>query len=111
MEYNVGDKVVYPSQGVSIIESISDEELAGSKMKCYNLRLLSTDSKVVIPVANTTRVGLRPLSEGFSARRRGRRTGPGGRRRMFRFPEMHRPRCEPYYWLLSPEVCISAGFP
>jgi CarD family transcriptional regulator len=63
VEYHIGDKVVYPSQGVSIVESISEEELAGSKMQCYNLRLLSTDSKVVVPVTNTTRVGLRPLSE------------------------------------------------
>ncbi len=64
MEFNVGDKVVYPSQGVSVVESITDEELAGSTMSCYTLRLLSTDSKVVVPVTNSERVGLRPLSEG-----------------------------------------------
>lgn len=63
MEFNVGDKVVYPSQGVSVVESITDEELAGCTMNCYTLRLLSTDSKVVVPVANSERVGLRPLSE------------------------------------------------
>ena len=32
-------------------------------MQCYNLRLLNTESKVVVPVTNTVRVGLRPLSE------------------------------------------------
>lgn len=63
VEYQVGDKVVYPSQGVSVIESITDEELAGAKMRCYNLRLLATDSKVVVPVGNSERVGLRPLSD------------------------------------------------
>lgn len=63
MEFNVGDKVVYPSQGVSVVESITDEELAGTSMSCYTLRLLSTESKVVVPVANSERVGLRPLSE------------------------------------------------
>lgn len=63
MEFNVGDKVVYPSQGVSVVESITDEELAGTSMNCYTLRLLSTDSKVVVPVVNSERVGLRPLSE------------------------------------------------
>ena len=63
MEFSVGDKVVYPSQGVSVVESITDEELAGSIMNCYTLRLLSTDSKVVVPVVNSERVGLRPLSE------------------------------------------------
>lgn len=63
MEFNVGDKVVYPSQGVSVVESITDEELAGTTMSCYTLRLLSTDSKVVVPVVNSERVGLRHLSE------------------------------------------------
>ncbi len=63
MEFNVGDKVVYPSQGVSVVESITEEELAGCVMNCYTLRLLSTDSKVVVPVTNSERVGLRPLSE------------------------------------------------
>lgn len=63
MEFNIGDKVVYPSQGVSVVESITDEELAGTVMSCYTLRLLSTDSKVVVPLVNTERVGLRPLSE------------------------------------------------
>jgi CarD family transcriptional regulator len=62
VEFNVGDKVVYPSQGVSVVESITDEELAGSTMSCYTLRLLSTESKVMVPVANSERVGLRPLS-------------------------------------------------
>jgi CarD family transcriptional regulator len=63
VEFNVGDKVVYPSQGVSIVESITDEELAGTKMSCYTLRLLSTESKVMVPVDNSERVGLRPLSD------------------------------------------------
>ena len=63
MKFRVGDKVVYPSQGVTVVESISEEELAGSKMKCYHLRLVNTDSKVVVPIDNSERVGLRPLSE------------------------------------------------
>ena len=63
MEFTVGDKVVYPSQGVSVVESITDEELAGTTMSCYTLRLLSTESKVVVPVVNSERVGLRPLSD------------------------------------------------
>ena len=63
MEFKIGDKVVYPSQGVSVVESITEEELAGCTMNCYTLRLMSTESKVVVPVNNSVRVGLRPLSE------------------------------------------------
>jgi CarD family transcriptional regulator len=63
MKFKVGDKVVYPSQGVSVVESITQEELAGNTMKCYTLRLLNTESKVLVPITNSELVGLRPLSE------------------------------------------------
>ena len=63
MRFKVGDKVVYPSQGVSIVESISNEVLAGTDMKCYHLRLIGSESKVMVPVNNSERVGLRPLAE------------------------------------------------
>jgi len=63
VEFQVGDKVVYPSQGVSVVERIDDEVLAGQSMRCYYLRLLSTSSKVVVPVVNSERVGLRPLAD------------------------------------------------
>jgi CarD family transcriptional regulator len=38
-------------------------------MSCYILRLLSTESKVMVPVANSERVGLRPLSEKADVKR------------------------------------------
>ena len=73
MQFKVGDKVVYPSQGVSEVESISAEVLAGTEMKCYHLRLINSDSKVMVPVNNSERVGLRPLSEKKLVRRAMRR--------------------------------------
>ena len=63
MRFKVGDKVVYPSQGVSVVEKISKEVLAGTEMKCYHLRLVGSDSKVMVPVDNSERVGRRSLSE------------------------------------------------
>jgi CarD family transcriptional regulator len=63
VRFKVGDKVVYPSQGVSVVEQISKEVFAGTEMKCYHLRLVGSDSKVMVPVDNSERVGLRPLSE------------------------------------------------
>ncbi len=62
MRFKVGDKVVYPSQGVSVVEEISKEVLGGAEMNCYHLRLVGSDSKVMVPVNNCERVGLRPLS-------------------------------------------------
>lgn len=63
MRFKVGDKVVYPSQGVSVVQQISKEVFAGTEMKCYHLQLVGSDSKVMVPVDNSERVGLRPLSE------------------------------------------------
>lgn len=63
MGFKVGEKVVYPSQGVSVVESISEEVLGGDPMRCYHLRLLGSESKVMVPVENSERVGLRPLTE------------------------------------------------
>jgi len=63
LQFKVGDKVVYPSQGVSVVESITDEVLVGTSMRCYTLRLLNTESKVMVPVDNSERVGLRPLAD------------------------------------------------
>jgi len=63
VQYQVGEKVVYPSQGVTIVEDIAQEELAGMTVECYHLRLVATESKVVVPVHNVDKVGLRPLSE------------------------------------------------
>ena len=63
MGFKVGEKVVYPSQGVSVVVEISNEVLAGDEMRCYHLRLLGSESKVMVPVTNSERVGLRPLSE------------------------------------------------
>ena len=63
MEFQVGDKVVYPSQGVAVVESVSDEELAGTSMRCYTLKLIASDSLVMVPVNNSDRVGLRALTD------------------------------------------------
>ncbi len=63
MGFKVGDMVVYPSQGVTVVESIESELLAGMAVECYHLKLLATDSKVLVPIQNIDRVGLRSLSD------------------------------------------------
>jgi len=63
VEFQVGDKVVYPSQGVTVIESIGEENLGGINIECYHLRMLSTDSKLMVPLRNADRIGLRHLSD------------------------------------------------
>ncbi|HVT44741.1 MAG TPA: CarD family transcriptional regulator [Thermoanaerobaculia bacterium] len=60
MSFKVGDKLVYPNHGVTVVEQIGESVLAESNT-CYHLRLLANDSRLMVPVANTDRVGLRRL--------------------------------------------------
>lgn len=59
-EFKVGDKAVYPAQGVAEVVSIEEKDIAGNRQKFYVLRLLDTDRKIMVPVANAKNVGLRP---------------------------------------------------
>ena len=55
MEYKVGEKVIYPNQGVGVIEEISIKDIAGQSEKFYMLRIMSNNSKVMIPISNAER--------------------------------------------------------
>ena len=61
MEFKVGDKVVYPNHGVGVIEQVAKKAIGGTTSSYYRLRLLSTDSMVMVPVDNTSTVGLRKV--------------------------------------------------
>lgn len=59
-EFKVGDKAVYPAQGVAEVVSIEEKDIAGNRQRFYVLRLLDTDRKIMVPVNNARNVGLRP---------------------------------------------------
>lgn len=59
-EFKVGDKAVYPAQGVAEIVSIDEKDIAGNRLSFYVLRILDTDRKIMVPVNNASNVGLRP---------------------------------------------------
>jgi len=61
--FDVGQKVVYPNHGVGVVEEISSQEFDGTSQVLYHLRLLSNNSKVMVPKDNLELVGLRPLGE------------------------------------------------
>ncbi len=60
-EFKVGDKAVYPTQGVAEVVSIEDRDIAGSRQRFYVLRILDTNRKIMVPVKNAQTVGLRQL--------------------------------------------------
>ena len=65
MSFKVGEKIVYPNHGVSVVEKIGEgfqtEPVAPRSF--YHLRLLSNNSRVMVPVGNTGLIGLRRLTQ------------------------------------------------
>ena len=61
MAFKIGQKVVYPNHGVSVVEKIERGSIAGVEQTYYHLRLLSNNSKVMVPKENLDLVGLRAL--------------------------------------------------
>ena len=60
MRFEVGDKVIYPNQGISVVESIeSTNGVSGPNF--YRLRLLSKSTLVMVPIDKVDEVGLRPI--------------------------------------------------
>ena len=58
--FKVGDKAVYPAQGVAEVISIEEKDIAGQRQHFYVLRILDTNRKIMVPVDNARQVGLRP---------------------------------------------------
>lgn len=61
--FKVGDKVIYPNQGLGIIEDIQMENYFGEKSRVYHLRIFSNNTLVMVPFTNTEEIGIRkPIS-------------------------------------------------
>ena len=61
MGFKVGEKLVYPNHGVTVVEQIGESPIIGAGDTYYHLRLLANNSRLMVPIRNTDRVGLRPL--------------------------------------------------
>ena len=61
MEFQVGEKVIYPNHGIGVVESIQTRPVNGGKISLYELRILANDSRVWVPQQNADGVGLRPV--------------------------------------------------
>lgn len=59
--FKVGDKAVYPAQGVAEVIGVEERDIAGNRQRFYVLRIMDTDRKIMVPVANARNVGLRSV--------------------------------------------------
>lgn len=61
--FKIGDKVIYPNQGLGIIEDIKEESFYGESFRIYHVRILINDTLVLIPFSNALELGIRkPIS-------------------------------------------------
>jgi CarD family transcriptional regulator len=62
MAFEIGDKVVYPNQGVGTIENISCRSFGAQFEKFYLLRLVYSSMTVMVPFSNVDTIGLRKVT-------------------------------------------------
>ena len=61
LQLRVGDKAVYPAQGVAEVIRIEEKEIAGRLQHFYVLKILDTDMRIMVPVEKAQDVGLRAV--------------------------------------------------
>ncbi len=59
--FKVGDKAVYPAQGVTEVCGIETQEFSGMSHLVYILRVLGTNRKIMVPISKVSSVGLRDV--------------------------------------------------
>ena len=59
MEFEVGDKVIYPNHGLGVVDKIEEKTILGTTCGFYSLRMASSDTTVLVPLDNVAGVGLR----------------------------------------------------
>jgi CarD family transcriptional regulator len=62
MTFHVGEKVVYPNQGVGTIENISARSFGAQFERFYLLRFVYSTTTVMVPFSNVQQVGLRRVT-------------------------------------------------
>ncbi len=61
ISFKVGDKIVYPGHGVGEIEGVRTTNLGGQDHHIYNIKILDSGMKVMVPVSQAAAVGLRRI--------------------------------------------------
>jgi len=61
MQFNVGDKAVYPAHGVGIIRDVITMELDGEKHIFYVLKIMDNGMTIRVPVNNARQIGMRTV--------------------------------------------------
>ena len=63
MTFQIGDKVVYPNQGVGTIENISTRSFGSAFERFYLLRFVCNSMTVLVPFSHAANIGLRRVTK------------------------------------------------
>ena len=61
--FSVGDKVVYPGHGVGKIEAVSSKSIAGTEQQFFNITIVESGMKIMVPTGQAKTVGLRRVMD------------------------------------------------
>jgi CarD family transcriptional regulator len=59
--FKIGDRVIYPNQGLGIIENIQDEAYNGERFRILHLRIQANNTLVLVPSSSAEEIGIRKL--------------------------------------------------
>jgi CarD family transcriptional regulator len=59
--FKIGDRIIYPNQGLGVIEDIQDEAYDGVRFRLFHLRILSNNTLVLLPASSVEEIGIRKL--------------------------------------------------
>jgi CarD family transcriptional regulator len=62
--FKIGDRVIYPNQGLGVIEDVRDQAFNGERFLIYHLRILANNALVLVPSSSCDEIGIRKLIPG-----------------------------------------------
>ena len=62
LQFKVGNKVVYPAQGVAEVIGVETKEIGGRLTSFYLLRIVNSDMRILVPTDKALQVGLREVA-------------------------------------------------
>ena len=60
--FNIGDKIVYPGQGIGVIDCIEEVEFKGEKQNYYKIDIINSTMKLKLPVNRVELTNIRLIS-------------------------------------------------
>lgn len=67
--FKVGDKIVYPTHGAGVIETIEERKVLKEKQDYYIMRMPVGEIVLMIPVKNAEEIGIRSIVDNKTAKK------------------------------------------